>query len=148
MAEPESATREPEAEAERPAPDVTDPREMTSAEAQAETRADGKSPTKTDDDAPTASNDGSSLRDSLRGSRSSGARESSSPAREDKGKEDQTSGSRPTGPSSPQRREQQITIEERTGQSFTDPAERHRQHPTQVDRDPTPNLGDDMDMGY
>jgi hypothetical protein len=55
MAEPESATSEPDAEAERPAPDVTDPREMTSAEAQADTRADGKSPAKTDDDAPTAS---------------------------------------------------------------------------------------------
>jgi hypothetical protein len=148
MAEPESATSEPDAEAERPAPDVADPREMTSAEAQADTRADGKSPAKTDDDAPTASSDGSSLRDSLRGSRSPGGRESSGTPRDDKGKEDQTSGSRPTGPSSPQRREQQITIEERTGQSFTDPAERHSHRPAQVDRDPTPDLGDDMDMGF
>jgi hypothetical protein len=51
-------------------------------------------------------------------------------------------------PSSPQRREQQITIEERTGQSFTDPAERHSHRPAQVDRDATPDLGDDMDMGF
>jgi hypothetical protein len=101
MAEPESATSEPDAEAERPAPDVADPREMTSAEAQADTRADGKSPAKTDDDAPTASSDGSSLRDSLRGSRSPGGRESSGTPRDDKGKEDQTSGSRPTGPHHP-----------------------------------------------
>lgn len=148
MVEPQSAASEADTEVERPAPDVTDPREMTSAEAQADTRAEGKSPAKTDDDAPTASSDSSSLRDSLRGSRSPRARETSSTARDDKGKEDQASGSRPNGPSSPQRREQQITIEERTGQSFTDPAERHSHHPAQVDRDPTPALGDDMDMGY
>lgn len=148
MAEPESATSEPDAEAERPAPDVADPREMTSAEAQAYTRTDGTSPAKTDDDAPTASNDGSSLRNSLRGSRSPGGRESSGTARDDKGKEDQPSASRPNGPASPQRREQQITIEERTGQSFTDPAERHSHRPAQVDRDATPDLGGDMYMGF
>jgi hypothetical protein len=51
-------------------------------------------------------------------------------------------------PASPQRREQQITIEERTGQSFTDPAEKHSHRSAQVDREPSPDLGDDMDMGF
>jgi hypothetical protein len=147
MAEPESAASEPDAEAERPAPDVADPREMTSTEAQADTRADGKSPAKTDDDAPTASSEGSSLRDSLRGSRSPGAREFWSVSRRQGqgGPDIWIQGHRPA---SPQRREQQITIEERTGQSFTDPAERHSHRPAQVDHDATPDLGDDMDMGF
>lgn len=48
------------------------------------------------------------------------------------------------------RREQQITIEERTGQAFSDPAERAaRRHQSQVHDDPSPPLGPDdgMDMG-
>ena len=48
------------------------------------------------------------------------------------------------------RREQQITIEERTGQAFADPAERRaRPHgaPTHADPQPPAGLDDGMDMG-
>jgi hypothetical protein len=68
--------------------------------------------------------------------------------REDKGRDEQSSLTKPNVPSSPQRREQQITIEERTGQSFTDPAEKHSHRSAREDHEPSPDLGDDMDMGF
>jgi hypothetical protein len=145
MFEPDP-TSEPDAEAERPAPDVTDPREMTSAEAQADTRG-WETPAKADDDAPTAFNDGSSLRDSLRGLRSSGARESSSPSREDKGKEEQTSGSRPTGPHHPSAVNSRSPLRNALASPSLTPLKgTATARPKWID--PTPDLGDDMDMGF
>jgi len=47
-------------------------------------------------------------------------------------------------------REQQITVEERTGQAYSDPAEKsglHRHHDRSVP-DSAPDRSDDMDMGY
>lgn len=54
------------------------------------------------------------------------------------------------GQNSPVRREQQITIEERTGQAFADPTERsgHRHGaPSHADPSPPVGLDDGMDMG-
>lgn len=47
-------------------------------------------------------------------------------------------------------REQQITIEERTGQAYSDPAEKGAQHAHQARSEPDLSLdrGDDMDMGF
>jgi hypothetical protein len=75
-------------------------------------------------------------------------RDGAVPTREDKGRDEQSSLTKPNGHSSPQRREQQITIEERTGQSFTDPAEKHGHRSAREDHEPSPDLGDDMDMGF
>ena len=148
MTEPETEINEPDAQAQQQSPEVTDPREMTSVEVEADSRAAGTAPAKVDDDAPVAQSQSSNLRESLGGSRVPASREPSGNSRDDKGKEEQTSMTRPNGPSSPQRREQQITIEERTGQSFTDPAEKHGHRSAREDHEPSPDLGDDMDMGF
>jgi hypothetical protein len=128
--------------------DAIDPREMTTAEVQADTRAEGKSQTKAEDDAPANAKDAGNLRDSLRRPRPAPMRDGAGSTREEKSRDEQSSSMKSNGHSSPQRREQQITIEERTGQSFTDPAEKHGHRSAREDHETSPDLGDDMDMGF
>jgi type IV secretory pathway TraG/TraD family ATPase VirD4 len=67
MTEPETEINEPDAQAQQQSPDVTDPREMTSARSRL-TRAQQERPRQGDDDAPVAQSQSSNLRDSLGGS--------------------------------------------------------------------------------
>jgi hypothetical protein len=55
----------------------------------------------------------------------------------------------PTNQHAGPRREQQITIEERTGQGFADPAEKQHRHsgPAASDPDHTIGYDDGMDVG-
>jgi type IV secretory pathway TraG/TraD family ATPase VirD4 len=84
MTEPETEQDARQENGERQPTDAIDPREMTSAEVQADTRAEGKSQTKAEDDAPANAKDAGHLRGSLRRPRSAPMREGSGPAREER----------------------------------------------------------------
>jgi hypothetical protein len=125
-----------------------DSREITAADQQADTRADGEAPRKAEEEgqSPRASN--STWKDSLRLSRGA-----TSPERADPSKtapDQQTGQAAAKGQQGAAKREQQISIEERTGQSFADPSERHHQRPhgPQINPpDPGIEPDDGMDMG-
>lgn len=101
-----------------------------------------------EDEAPQPSPGNSSLRESLRQSRSGGVRDITERLKSDA---EQQSGVRvPTAQSSGPRREQQITIEERTGQSFVESPKilHHRPSASTIpEQDQGPAFNDGMDMG-
>jgi type IV conjugative transfer system coupling protein TraD len=123
-----------------------DPRAMTSAEVRALEREDGKLPPKAEEGAATSAPSENRWRDSLRPGRETPILEEGDTLRQPE--QGQTSLGRTAASPAPQRREQQITIEERTGQAFTDPAERHghRHHSSQQESD-TGLSPYDMDLG-
>jgi type IV conjugative transfer system coupling protein TraD len=125
-----------------------DARELSSAEQQLNSRAAGKPALREEDEAPPANPADSVWKDSLRQSRGAGSREATEHMKSPT--EQQTGQTQSTGQQGAPRREQQITIEERTGQSFIDPAERasHHRHGPVID-DPHHEAGfdDGMDIG-
>ena len=127
-------------------PAATDLGEMTSAELQTDMQAEGKAAPKAEDEAPAQDAVENSLRDSLRQNRGTVP-----PGDAEIGKagaQEQSGLARPAGQSAPLRREQQITIEERTGQAFTDPTERdaHRDHHHRDQPDQGAGYDEGMDM--
>ena len=101
---------------------VIDAREMTSVEQQADSRATGVSAPRQEDETPQSEPRSGSWQESLRQNRSGTARDHTDRIKSDT--EQKAWHGTPLGKASGPRREQQITIEERTGQSFTDPVER------------------------
>ncbi len=125
-----------------------DTREISAAAQQIDSRAEGTASLRSDDEAPNAKPADSAWKNSLRQSRGGGARDGRDST---KSQDDRQTG--PVSKNASQasgRREQQITIEERTGQAYVDPAERashHRQSVGHEDPQAPPGLDDDMDMG-
>lgn len=125
-----------------------DAREITAADQQADTRADGEAPRKAEEEAPSPPASDNTWKDSLRLSRGAASPERVDPS---KATPDQQTGQAATkGQQGAAKREQQISIEERTGQSFADPSERHHQRPHGPQANaPDPGIepDDGMDMG-
>jgi len=122
--------------------------EITTADQQMDSRAAGQPAPREEDEAPPTSHAESGWKDSLRLSRSGGSRDAM-----DRMKpliEQQPGQATPTSQHTGPRREQQISIEERTGQGFADPAEKqqHRHSgPAIVESDHTAGFDDGMDVG-
>ena len=148
VAEPDLPIRQPAAELENQPSVASDAREMTSVDSPVGPRPEVKAQAKVDDEASSAARGTGNLRDSLRSPRAHTPRGDAAGIRDEKDKEDPVGQVRPAGQTAPQRREQQITIEERTGQAFTDPAERRGRQHARDDREPDPSIDDDMDMGF
>jgi len=148
VAEPDLPIRQPAAELENQPSVASDAREMTLVENPVDQRSEAKAQAKVDDEASSAARGAGNLRDSLRSPRAHTPRGGAAGIRDEKDKEDHAGQVRPAGQTAPQRREQQITIEERTGQAFTDPAERRGRQHARDDREPDPSINDDMDMGF
>ena len=123
-------------------------REITATEQQMDTRAEGPATTRNGDETPTAKPPEREWRDIQRQNRRLGAHDGRDRTKDADDRETEV-GPKDASQSSGWR-EQQITIEERTGQAYADPAERQAHHRTAAGIDgpqSAPCIHDDLDMG-
>src|SRR5579863_498384 len=125
-----------------------DAREITTADQKLDFRAAGKAAPREEDETCTAIPNDSAWKDSLRQNRGAGSRVA--PDQMKSSTVQQPGQATPAGQQAGLRREQQIMIEERNGQSFVDPAERvphHRHGLAAEDPHRVAGFDNDLDMG-
>ena len=132
----------------RDAAALIDAREITAADQQMDTRTEEPATPRNEDETPTAKPPEREWRDIQRQNRRFGAHVSRDRTKDTDDRETEV-GPKDASQGSG-RREQQITIEERTGQAYADPAERPAHHRPAVGIDgpqAAPGIDDDLDMG-